>query len=234
MVSHARTRSLTYSSCRRRTSVTCLCPIQVQQRLTKTEACHALSFWVSQAMAGATWGPEFTPKLLSFLVKIYPKGLLYVSELIMKWKRPNLFVFYSKAKAFWSLGGFWERRCVILPGPSEAKRWGGAERPALAATLVGGLVAQQEPKKQSFMKLLKCVYILLYYFFTKWKNSILRNRYIYTLCIFYCISYELKICLCRSASRLLTRGHSPDIIGEIVLTCVALVIWIFFMMPEPL
>mmetsp|Transcript_21294 Transcript_21294/g.35531 ORF Transcript_21294/g.35531 Transcript_21294/m.35531 type:complete len:190 (+) Transcript_21294:110-679(+) len=36
--------------------------------------------------------------------------------------------------------------------------------------------------------------------------------------------------LSRSASRLLLQGHSPDIIGEIVLTCLALFVWIFFMM----
>ncbi|CAK9081599.1 unnamed protein product, partial [Durusdinium trenchii] len=42
--------------------------------------------------------------------------------------------------------------------------------------------------------------------------------------------WSVALLLSRSASRLLTQGHSPDIIGEIVLTCIALVVWIFFMM----
>eukprot|EP00438_Fugacium_kawagutii_P003552 Skav202738 [mRNA] locus=scaffold1326:331437:334682:- [translate_table: standard] len=42
--------------------------------------------------------------------------------------------------------------------------------------------------------------------------------------------WSAALLLSRSASRLLTQGHSPDIIGEIVLTCLALFVWIFFMM----
>ena len=42
--------------------------------------------------------------------------------------------------------------------------------------------------------------------------------------------WSAALLLSRSASRVLTQGLSPDIIGEIVLTCVALFVWIFFMM----